>query len=80
MQHKTQSELASALKKIQLLGHVISDRGIRTDPEKIKAVVKWLVLTDAMHELQSFLDLCTYKAYNVARPLHKLTEKQVKYQ
>ncbi|GFT79780.1 retrovirus-related Pol polyprotein from transposon opus [Nephila pilipes] len=66
------------------LEHIISDEGVRTDPEKISAVKNWSLPED-VHQLQSFLGLCTYyrkfvKGFSsVARPLHKLTEDKQKF-
>ncbi|GBN30436.1 Retrovirus-related Pol polyprotein from transposon 297 [Araneus ventricosus] len=43
-------------KEVAYLGHVISEEGVKTDPEKIKAVVD-RPRPDKIHELRSFLGL-----------------------
>jgi hypothetical protein len=66
--------------KVKFLGHVVSSEGIATDPEKITAVQEWPT-PSSVHEVRSFLGTCSYyrkfiKSFaNIARPLHKLTEK-----
>ncbi|MBJ4999896.1 hypothetical protein JGF38_23155 [Salmonella enterica subsp. enterica serovar Hadar] len=63
------------------LGHVISDDGIKMDPDKIHAISTWPVLRN-IHELRSFLGLCSYdrrfmKRFSVtAAPLYRLTESK----
>ena len=68
-------------KEVEFLGHVIGQNGVKTDPKKIKAVQEWSEPRNVT-EVRSFLGLCGYyrryvKNYaDIARPLHKLTEKQ----
>ena len=45
--------------EVKYLGHLVMSEGVSTDPEKIKAVKKWPVPNN-VHELRSFLGLCTY--------------------
>ncbi|GFX30546.1 retrovirus-related Pol polyprotein from transposon 412 [Trichonephila clavipes] len=72
-------------KEVNYLGHIISEEGVRTDPEKVSAVKNWK-RPENLRELRSFLGLCTYyrkfvKGFsNIARPLHKLTESKQKFQ
>ncbi|GFV02365.1 retrovirus-related Pol polyprotein from transposon 297 [Trichonephila clavipes] len=72
-------------KEVNYLGHIISAKGVRTDPEKVSAVKNWK-RPENLRELRSFLGLCTYyrkfvKGFsNIARPLHKLTESKQKFQ
>ena len=47
------------LKKIQFLGHIISDEGVRVDPSKIQDIVNWKRQTIVM-EICSFLGLAGY--------------------
>lgn len=67
-------------KEVSFLGHIISEKGIATDPAKIESVKKWPVPTNVT-DLRSFLGLCSYYrryikdfAY-IARCLHSLTQK-----
>ncbi|KAF8791291.1 Transposon Ty3-G Gag-Pol polyprotein like [Argiope bruennichi] len=46
-------------REVTYLGHIISTEGARADPDKISAVRHWTCPTD-VHQLRSFLGLCTY--------------------
>jgi len=46
-------------KKIQYLGHIISEDGIEVDPEKIKEIVEWPRPRNVV-EIQSFMELVVY--------------------
>lgn len=64
------------------LGHIVSARGIETDPVKVERVCDWPVPGNAT-EVKSILGLASYyrrfipSFAEVARPLHKLTEAHV---
>jgi len=45
--------------ELSFLGHVVSSKGVGTDPEKISAVQDWPVPTD-VKEVRSFLGLACY--------------------
>jgi len=66
------------------LGYILSKDGLKVDPEKIKAILDWPVPT-TVKEVQSFVGLCNYYRIfikdfaKIARPLHKLTRKNVSF-
>ncbi|GFQ89070.1 retrovirus-related Pol polyprotein from transposon 297 [Trichonephila clavata] len=70
--------------EVNYLGHIISADGVRTDPQKVSAVKDWRRPKN-VHELRSFLGLCTYyrrfvKGFSsIARPLHRLTENKQRF-
>lgn len=73
-----------ARKEVMYLGYVISSAGIRTDPQKVRAVTEFPTPT-SVSQLRSFVGLTSYyrrfvKNYaRVARPLHSLTGKNQPY-
>ena len=64
-------------RRLEYLGHIVSEKGIETNPKKIEAIQKWPIPTN-ITETQSFLGLCNYyrkfiKDYTkIAKPLYKL--------
>ena len=62
------------------LGHVVSESGVGTDPEKVMAITEWPVPTN-LREVRSFVGLCCYyrrfvKGFaEISSPLHALTKK-----
>ncbi|KAJ4701711.1 Retrotransposon protein, putative, Ty3-gypsy subclass [Melia azedarach] len=73
------------LDRVAFLGHVISADGIYVDPQKVEAVVNWERPTNVT-EVRSFLGLAGYYRRfvegfsRIARPLTKLTRKNVKFE
>ena len=67
-------------KEVTFLGHVVSENGITTDPDKTKAVEEWQTPRNVT-ELRSFLGLVSYyrrfiKDFaKIAKCLHELTSK-----
>ncbi|XP_073815088.1 uncharacterized protein [Musca autumnalis] len=66
-------------REVKFLGHRVTTEGIWTDNEKIEAVRDW-PKPQNLHELLSFLGLCTYyrrfpNFASVAVSLHRLTHK-----
>ena len=71
-------------RKVSFLGHIISESGVETQPEKVAAVQEWPQPKN-IHEVKSFLGLCSYYRRfiagfaDIAAPLHALGEKNVAF-
>jgi len=71
-------------KSVSFLGHVISEEGISTDPEKVKAVKEWPV-PRSIRDVRAFLGLADYyrrfiaNFALIARSLHAMTGKGKKF-
>ena len=70
--------------KVEFLGHIVSEKGVATDPKKTECIRSWPTPT-CVKEVRSFLGLCSYyrrfieNFSQIAKPLHRLTEKNVKF-
>ena len=45
--------------EVTFLGHLVSEKGISTAPEKVKSVQEWPIPTN-VSEVRSFVGLCSY--------------------
>lgn len=70
-------------RQVKYLGHVISEKGLQTDPEKINKIAD-LPLPKFEHELVSFIGFCGYyrrfinKFSELTSPLEKICSKKTK--
>lgn len=70
---------------VPFLGHVVTAEGVRTDPEKVKAVQEWPV-PRTVKQVRSFVGLgAYYKRFvegfsEICKPLFKLCEKNRKFE
>ncbi|KAJ9547079.1 LOW QUALITY PROTEIN: hypothetical protein OSB04_019622 [Centaurea solstitialis] len=73
------------LKEVQVLGHMVSEEGIKVDPTKIEAIQSWKSPESAT-KVRSFLGLARYyrrfiKDFSsIATPLTALTRKSIKFE
>jgi len=69
---------------VSYLGHVFSAAGMSPDPQKVSAVSNWTTPT-IVEEVRKFIGLTSYyRRYiqgfsDIAKPLHKLTQKQAQF-
>ena len=70
--------------QVAFLGHVLSSKGIATDPSKTEKVANWPD-PKSRREVHQFLGLANYYRRfvqdfaKIAKPLHRLTEKTVEF-
>ena len=66
-------------REVDYLGHVVGEKGISTDPIKIRAISSWPIPVNAS-EVKSFIGLCSYyRRYipsfsDIAQPLYQCSE------
>ena len=71
--------------EVSYLGHIVSYKGIQTDPKKVESIKNWPTPTDAKG-VRSFLGIASYyrkfipNFTTIASCLTRLTEKDVKFQ
>ena len=70
--------------QVKFLGHIVSDRGISADPDKVAAVRDYQ-RPNSVHEVRKFVGFASYfrrfmpQFSSVAKPLLKLTEDRAKF-
>ncbi|WVZ84654.1 LOW QUALITY PROTEIN: hypothetical protein U9M48_031661 [Paspalum notatum var. saurae] len=72
------------LREVSFLGHILSEKGVATDPSKVEDVLNWKQ-PETVTEIRSFLGLAGYyrrfiKDFSkTAKPMTSLTKKNAKY-
>jgi len=78
------SKCALFQKKVKFLGSIVSSEGTEPDPEKVQAVAEWPT-PQTLTEVRAFVALARYYRRHIqsfaemARPLHELTKKNVRF-
>ena len=72
------------LGQVAILGHVVSNKGVSVDPQKIEAITKWPIPKNST-EVKSFLGLAGYyrrfvQNSKITTSLTNLTRKVTKYE
>ena len=64
-------------REVEYLGHIVSEKGIKTDPKKIEAIVNWPI-PSCKKQVKSFAGFCSYyrrfiKGFSsIAKPLYRI--------
>lgn len=72
-------------RQVAYLGHIVSEQGVATDPDKVHKVQAWPTPT-SIQEVRRFIGLTSYyrrfvKDFaSIAEPLHNLTKKKAHFQ
>ncbi|XP_036003984.1 LOW QUALITY PROTEIN: uncharacterized protein LOC118566341 [Fundulus heteroclitus] len=72
-------------REVAYLGHIVSERGVATDPSKVQKVRMWPT-PSSIQEVRRFIGLASYyrrfvKDFaSIAEPLHNLTKKNASFQ
>jgi len=78
------SKCALFQKRVKFLGSIVSGEGIEPNPEKAQAVAQWPT-PQSVTEVRAFVALASYyrphiqSFAEIARPLHKLTKKGMRF-
>jgi len=87
-EHKLYAEVEKSefwLKKVHVLGHVVSEKGISVDLAKVEVIVSWPRPTN-VSKVRSFLGMASYYRrfaggfYKLAMPITKLLRKSNKFE
>ena len=67
-------------KHVAFLGYIVSEDGVSTDPEKVRAITSWPT-PENLRKVRSFVDLCSYYRRfvegfaEISAPVHAMTKK-----